>query len=392
VSHRRDFPIGARVELHPATDDWMRGDRYGTVVGYGRKVRGHHPIRVKLDKSNRVKRYSQELVTVIARNPVRRGKRTLTVPETHQLRIAQANFKMHPAMTGVLGGGSPEESREIIKRLTGRDPGPPPYLKGRMPNPRRRPRRKRNPALHSAKVIGSNMIEVDHGSLYVLYSYETPVAIRPREGVGSKPLVTSKIWSRTTSKHIGVWLRTHGYTIKDAVRLPQEEIDAIAKRGYYAKPSMAENPSGPRAKFRRTRVRASGRFARGSMRTIKLPSGKEVVLGHLRGERRRTKRGRVKQTVQAILTPKRRHGKLRRRNPVLGVLGNPPKGAPRGTFLGKVSYLEYRHGTDLDRDGKPKAYYHHFRPQAYAVVTPSGQVVLYHPSQQLWKLFPVPVR
>ncbi len=28
--------INTRVSLHPATDHWMRGDRYGTVVGFGR--------------------------------------------------------------------------------------------------------------------------------------------------------------------------------------------------------------------------------------------------------------------------------------------------------------------------------------------------------------------
>ena len=27
-----DFPKGQRVTTHPATDAWMRGDRYGVVV------------------------------------------------------------------------------------------------------------------------------------------------------------------------------------------------------------------------------------------------------------------------------------------------------------------------------------------------------------------------
>lgn len=31
-----DFAIGQRVQMHPATDAWMRGQRYGTVVSYGR--------------------------------------------------------------------------------------------------------------------------------------------------------------------------------------------------------------------------------------------------------------------------------------------------------------------------------------------------------------------
>lgn len=43
-----DFIVGARVELHPATDLWMRGDRYGTVTKLGRLF-----VHVRLDKSER---------------------------------------------------------------------------------------------------------------------------------------------------------------------------------------------------------------------------------------------------------------------------------------------------------------------------------------------------
>jgi hypothetical protein len=48
------YRIGDRVELHPATDDWMRGDRFGMVVGMG-----GDPLRVmvRLDRSDRVRRY-----------------------------------------------------------------------------------------------------------------------------------------------------------------------------------------------------------------------------------------------------------------------------------------------------------------------------------------------
>ena len=31
------FTVGDRVELHPATDRWMRGDRFGTVSKLGRR-------------------------------------------------------------------------------------------------------------------------------------------------------------------------------------------------------------------------------------------------------------------------------------------------------------------------------------------------------------------
>ena len=39
-----DFKVGCRVQLHPATDMWMRGARYGNVTKIGRKY-----ITVQLD-------------------------------------------------------------------------------------------------------------------------------------------------------------------------------------------------------------------------------------------------------------------------------------------------------------------------------------------------------
>jgi hypothetical protein len=43
---------GQRVQLHPATDDWMRGDRFGTIVTVGREF-----YTVRLDKSGKKKRF-----------------------------------------------------------------------------------------------------------------------------------------------------------------------------------------------------------------------------------------------------------------------------------------------------------------------------------------------
>jgi hypothetical protein len=45
------FAVGARVELHPATDAWMMGDRFGTVTRVGRKL-----VHVHMDRSNRTRR------------------------------------------------------------------------------------------------------------------------------------------------------------------------------------------------------------------------------------------------------------------------------------------------------------------------------------------------
>ena len=47
----QDFQAGMRVELHPATDAWMMGDRYGDVVKVGRKL-----VHVQMDRSGRTRK------------------------------------------------------------------------------------------------------------------------------------------------------------------------------------------------------------------------------------------------------------------------------------------------------------------------------------------------
>lgn len=46
----REFATGERVELHPAHDAWMRGDRYATVERVGRSL-----VWVRSDKSQRLR-------------------------------------------------------------------------------------------------------------------------------------------------------------------------------------------------------------------------------------------------------------------------------------------------------------------------------------------------
>ena len=45
------FTAGDRVQLHPALDAWMMGDRYGTAVKVGRKY-----VHVLCDKSNKTRK------------------------------------------------------------------------------------------------------------------------------------------------------------------------------------------------------------------------------------------------------------------------------------------------------------------------------------------------
>ena len=48
--------IGKRAEMHPATDDWIKGDRYGTIVRSDSKTKR---VIILLDKSGK-KRITDE--------------------------------------------------------------------------------------------------------------------------------------------------------------------------------------------------------------------------------------------------------------------------------------------------------------------------------------------
>lgn len=52
------YTTGTRVELHPATDAWMRGDRWGDIVAVSCR-RGRVVYSVRMDVSGRVLRVSQ---------------------------------------------------------------------------------------------------------------------------------------------------------------------------------------------------------------------------------------------------------------------------------------------------------------------------------------------
>lgn len=50
-----EFTVGQRVEVHPATDAWWMGDRFGTVAKLGRKW-----VHVAMDRSGRTRKFSPE--------------------------------------------------------------------------------------------------------------------------------------------------------------------------------------------------------------------------------------------------------------------------------------------------------------------------------------------
>ena len=64
------FPKGYRVQLHPGTDAWMMGARYGEIRGYVNSANDGPLIRVKLDKMRKVKEFHpRNLAEVFAKNP-----------------------------------------------------------------------------------------------------------------------------------------------------------------------------------------------------------------------------------------------------------------------------------------------------------------------------------
>jgi len=52
-----EFADGQRVELHPGTDQWMMGDRFGSVVRTAKKT---GLVHVKMDRSGRTLKCSPD--------------------------------------------------------------------------------------------------------------------------------------------------------------------------------------------------------------------------------------------------------------------------------------------------------------------------------------------
>lgn len=55
-----EFRAGMRVELHPAHDAWMAGDRYATVERVGRSV-----VWVRSDKSGKLRWLHPESLSIM---------------------------------------------------------------------------------------------------------------------------------------------------------------------------------------------------------------------------------------------------------------------------------------------------------------------------------------
>ena len=117
------------------------------------------------------------------------------------------------------------------------------------------------------------------------------------------------------------------------------------------------NPYSAKARYRHTRLRAPKRFVRGSFRTTKRRRGVRVVVGKLKGERRRVRkgprRGRAVLTAQAVLTPKRRCNAARSEGKAWGRAGKLVeemlRGAPTKARLRALQVTVHRMEEQLSR-------------------------------------------
>lgn len=62
----RDFEIGDRVELHPATDHFMRGQRYGEIVAL---PLGGTAVRIQFDNGDECT-FSRDLVKLVGQSTI----------------------------------------------------------------------------------------------------------------------------------------------------------------------------------------------------------------------------------------------------------------------------------------------------------------------------------
>src|SRR6266571_6538916 len=100
----------------------------------------------------------------------------------------------------------------------------------------------------------------------------------------------------------GAWAFTFGDALirmRDAEMFFRKRSDAVAEakragltveRNGSIRVTGKQNPYGPRAKYRHKRIRSPRRFVRKSLRLTPERKGVRVVVGRLKGERRRVKR------------------------------------------------------------------------------------------------------
>ncbi len=63
MAKKGDFQVGQRVEVHPATASWRRGDKYGTIEVFPERGRWVH---VRMERSGYVIPFTLDSITPAA--------------------------------------------------------------------------------------------------------------------------------------------------------------------------------------------------------------------------------------------------------------------------------------------------------------------------------------
>ena len=53
------YEVNDRVQLHPATDDWMRGDQYGKIIALPSTRDRFRRYSILMDRSGRVRHHAE---------------------------------------------------------------------------------------------------------------------------------------------------------------------------------------------------------------------------------------------------------------------------------------------------------------------------------------------
>lgn len=308
-------------------------------------------------------------------NPKRRSPRhELTVFDKRWLDIARRTLKMPDAMVGVMGGMSKMEAREIVRELTGAKPG---EEHENPPKKARKTARRLTEIAFFKKHAGGRVGHASEGAL------ELARAEQYANDHGWKV-----VWA-TDDDADWSWLDQPGFEKERAKEhdvlkayLHDKDTNVLASLGgifdpdkNYMRVIEAELALEATSRHQRRGKNPGNKamLARASKRLTKLVrAGRKVRTAAIAGHR--------------TLTIRRKGGTVRKANPVMGILGNPPSkpyGDQPSNVLGHVTYIEYTHGFDK------LPFKHGFRPAAIAVLSADGKSIKIsrRDGQRLWKLY-----
>jgi hypothetical protein len=125
VTGPHQTPLNGRFNSKAEAQAWLSGRRANPK---GRKPTIYEALRDRLGREPTNAELKADVARIISEGSAigrRRANpkgRKLSVPEQHQLRVARQTLNMTDVGARIMGGPTKEEAREIIRRLTGREP------------------------------------------------------------------------------------------------------------------------------------------------------------------------------------------------------------------------------------------------------------------------------